>query len=212
MKNDSTYECGSFFSIMINLDNAIKCGKYDGHYVDEMRILEFLSGGFEDKEVLLVGAGHEPDDNMWAMNNVLVCMKARVYAVDVRYDGPAECDGVRYYRGSVHKLSELFLENRFDIVISTAMFGVPFTNWAIREYGFSPHSEDLGAKIQQKELESLKQALIVAKPGTWNFHHNVDLNPQSWTFTKEDLLKIGFSVAFQPESPLESRKTWFMKK
>lgn len=197
---------------MINLADAIECGKYDGHYVDEMRILEFLSGGFAGKEVLLVGAGREPDDNMWAMNNVLVLMKARVSAVDVKYDGPDEYDGVKYYRGSVHKLSELFPENRFDMVISTAMFGVPFTNWALREYGFSSLSEDLDQKIKAKELESLKQALIVTSPEGWNLHYNTDLIQQSWTFTKGDLLQIGFSVAFQPEFLLESRKTWFMKK
>jgi len=195
-----------------NLEDAVKYGKYEGHYLDEMRILEFLSGGFDSKEILLVGTGREPDDNMWAMNNVLVHTNAKVYAVDVRYDGPAECDGVKYYRGSVHKLSELFPENRFDIVISTAMFGVPFTNWAIRKYGFSSFSEDLAQRIRGKELESLKQVLMVTKPGGWNFHYNTDLNPQSWTFTEEDLLKIGFSVAFQAECLPESRKTWFMKK
>jgi len=195
-----------------NLEDAVKDGKYEGHYLDEMRILECLSGGFEGKEILLVGAGQEPDDNMWATNNVLVRMKAKVYAVDVKYDGPAEFAGVKYYSGSVHKLSELFPENRFDIVISTAMFGVPFTNWAIREYGFSSLSEDLAQKIKEKELESLKQALIVTKPNGWNFHYNTDLNPQSWTFTEEDLLKIGFSVAFQPKFLLKSRETWFMKK
>ena len=195
-----------------NLKDAIESGKYDGHYVDEMRILEFLSGGFDLKEILLVGVGREPDDNIWAIPNVLARMKAKVYAVDVKYDGPAECGGVKYYKESVHKLSRLFSEHSFNIVISTAMFGVPFTNWAIREYGFSPSSDDLAEKIREKELESLKQALIVTKPGGWHFHYNTDLNPQSWTFTEEELIDIGFFAAFQPESLFERGKTWFMQK
>jgi len=119
---------------------------------------------------------------------------------------------VKYYRGSADALDELFPAGKFDIVISTAMFGVPFTNWAIRAYALAPSGGDFIQQIKAKELDALKQALKVTKPGGWQFHYNKDLNPQSWTFTKEDLIRIGCELAFQPEFLFHSRETWFLKK
>ena len=193
-------------------EESIKYGAYEGLYAEEMRILEFLSGGYENKEILLLGSGREPDNDIWSMNTVLTKMRAKVSAVDVHYEGPAELSGVKYYRGSANKLDELFPANGFDIVISTAMFGVPFTNWAIREYSLDLSNENFSEQIKAKELDALKQALRVTKPGGWQFHYNKDLNPQSWMFTRKDLIAIGCELAFQPEFLPHSRETWYLKK
>jgi len=71
-------------------DYVIKCGTYEGLYADEMRILEFLSGGYKNKLILLLGAGRQPDEDIWSMDTVLMRMGAKVFAVDVQYEGPEE--------------------------------------------------------------------------------------------------------------------------
>ena len=106
----------------------------------------------------------------------------------------------------------MFEEGQFDIIISTAMFGVPFTNWAVREFSLNSFDEGLKNRIMELELEVLEKLLILTKDGGIHFHHNKDLNPQSWNFSEDDLKQIGYESAFHQDDLPNPRETWFLKK
>jgi len=184
--------------------------EYLGPYFEEMRLLREIIDNWAGKEILIMGAGQAPDD--FSMPVILSRMGAKVSAVDVNYRGPSEYQGCQYYRLSADRLDEVFSEEQFDIVISTAMFGVPFTNWAIQEYRLNSFDEGLPRKIRELELEVIRKLLTLTKKGGVHFHHNKDLNPQSWTFSEDELKQIGCEAAFHPEDLLGSRETWFLRK
>jgi hypothetical protein len=184
--------------------------EYLGPYFEEMRVLESMMDGWSGKEVLIMGAGREPDD--FSIPVILSQMGASVSAVDVNYRGPVEYRGCQYYRISADRVNEMFTEEQFDIVISTAMFGVPFTNWAAREYTLNPFDEGFKDRIKELELEVLRKLLSLTKKGGIHFHYNRDLNPQSWNFDEDDLKQIGCEAAFHPQDLANPKETWFLRK
>jgi len=184
--------------------------EYLGPYFEEMLILRSMIDSWADKKVLVIGAGREPDD--LSVPVILSRMGVEVSAVDVNYRGPAEYQGCQYFRVSADRVDQMFEEEQFDIVISTAMFGVPFTNWAIREYSLNSFDEGLKDRIRDLELEVIGKLLKLTRKGGVHLHHNRDLNPQSWNFGEEDLKHIGCESAFQPEKLPNPRETWFLKK
>lgn len=190
--------------------DSISESEYVGPYFEEMRLLRAMIDGWVGKEILIMGAGQTPDD--FSMPVILARMGANVYAVDVNYRGPAEYQGCQYFRASVDRIDEMFGEKQFDIIISTAMFGVPFTNWAIREFGLNSFDEALKDRIKELELEVLRKLLISTKKDGVHFHHNRDMNPQSWTFSEDELKQIGYEVAFHSEDLPSPEETWFLKK
>lgn len=190
--------------------DPISESEYVGPYFEEMRLLRAMIDGWVGKEILIMGAGQDPDD--FSMPVILARMGAKVYAVDVNYRGPADYQGCQYFRASADRLNEMFDEEQFDMVISTAMFGVPFTNWAIREFGLDSFDEALKDRIRELELEVLRKLLSLTKKGGVHFHHNRDMNPQSWTFSEDELKQIGYEVAFHSEDLPSPRETWFLKK
>jgi hypothetical protein len=157
-----------------------------------------------------MGAGRAPDD--FSIPVILARLGAKVSAVDVNYRGPAEYRGCQYFRVSADRVNEIFAENQFDIIISTAMFGVPFTNWAIQQYQLNSFDEGLADRIKELELEVIGKLLQLTKEGGIHLHHNRDLNPQSWTFSEEELKQTGCEAAFHPEELPGSRGTWFLRK
>ena len=157
-----------------------------------------------------MGAGREPDE--FSIPVILSQMGANVSAVDVNYRGPAEYQGCQYYRVSADRVDEIFEEGQFDIVISTAMFGVPFTNWAVREFALNSFDEGLKDRIRDLELEVLGKLLTLTKDGGIHFHHNKDLNPQSWNFSEDDLNHIGYESASHPDDLPNPRETWFLRR
>jgi hypothetical protein len=184
--------------------------EYLGPCFEEMHILESMIDGWAGKAVLVLGAGREPDD--FSIPVILSRMGANVSAVDVNYRGPAEYQGCQYHRVSADRVDGLFSEGQFDIVISTAMFGVPFTNWAAREYSLNPFDEGFKDRIRELELEVIGKLLNLTKEGGIHFHYNRDLNPQSWNFDEVDLKQIGCESAFHPQYLPNSEETWFLKK
>ena len=183
---------------------------YLGPYLEEMLILESMVGNWKGKEILVLGAGVEPEE--FSMPVILAKLGAKVTATDVNYRGPSEYQNCQYYRVSADRIDTMFLEERFDIVISTAMFGAPFTNWAIRQYFMSPVDINFSDRIRQLELETLSKLLRLTKKGGIHFHYNKDLNPQSWNFDESDLIQLGCESAFHPENLPNSRGIWFLKK
>lgn len=190
-------------------DSANEDG-YFGPYFEEMRILESMIDSWAGKEVLILGVGREPDD--FSIPIILSQMGANVSAVDVSYRGPAEYRGCQYYRVSADRVDQMFAEEQFDMVISTAMFGVPFTNWATREYALSPFDEGFKDRIKELELEVLNSLLKLTKKGGVHLHYNRDLNPQSWSFSEDDLKHIGCESAFHPQNLPNLKETWFLRK
>lgn len=184
--------------------------EYIGPYFEEMRILASMIDGWAGKDILIIGAGSEPDE--YSMPVILARLGANVSAVDVNYRGPAEYEGCQYYRMSADRVEDLFSGEQFDIVISTAVFGVPFTNWAVREFGLNSFDEGLKDRIRELELEIIKKLLLLTKAGGIHFHHNKDLNPQSWNFGEEELKQMGCESAFRPEDLINPRETWILKK
>lgn len=183
---------------------------YLGPYFEEMRILESMIDGWAGKKVLVIGAGREPDD--FSIPVILSKMGAEISAVDVNYRGPSEYKGCQYYRVSADRIDRVFEEEQFDVVISTAMFGVPFTNWAARTYSLRFTDQDFKTRIMELELDVLGRLHKLTKKGGIHFHYNRDLNPQSWNFTEEDIKRIGYESAFHPKELPNPRETWFLKK
>ncbi|MDQ1317248.1 MAG: hypothetical protein QG588_899 [Candidatus Poribacteria bacterium] len=194
----------------INMDQKpIKNDEYLGPYLDEIRMLESLTNGWKDKEVLVLGAGREPEN--FSIPVILAQMGAKVSAIDINYNGPSEYNGCNYYRASVDRADQVFEGRQFDVMISTAVFGVPFTNWAIRQYSLNPFSDRFKERIKQLELEVFGILVKITKKGGWHFHYNKDLNPQSWNFTEDDLKKLGYESAFHPEKLPDSQGIWFLQ-
>ena len=183
---------------------------YVGPYFEEMRLLESMIDGWSGKAVLVMGAGREPDD--FSIPVILARMGANVSAVDVNYRGPAEYRGCQYYRACADRVNETFAEGQFDIVISMAMFGVPFTNWAVREFSLNSFDEGLKDRIMDLELEVLEKLLTLTKDGGIHLHHNKDLNPQSWNFSEDDLKHIGYESAFHPDGLPNPREAWLLRR
>lgn len=193
-----------------NVDqNPIENDEYLGPYLDEIRMLESLVVGWKDKDVLVLGAGREPE--IFSIPVILAQMGAKVSAIDVNYNGPSEYKGCNYYRASVDRADQVFEGKQFDIMISTAVFGVPFTNWAIRQYSLNPFGDGFKEKIKQLELEVFGILVKITKKGGWHFHYNKDLNPQSWNFSEDDLKKLGYESAFHPENLPDSQGIWFLQ-
>jgi hypothetical protein len=184
--------------------------EYLGPYFEEMRILRSMIDGWAGKEILIMGAGREPDE--FSMPVILSRMGANVSAADINYRGPAEYEGCQYYRVSADRVNEIFEEEQFDIIISTAMFGVPFTNWAVRTFSLNSFDEGLRDRIRELELEVLKKLLMLTKSGGTHFHHNRDLNPQSWNFGEDDLKHIGYESATHSDDLPNPRETWFLRR
>jgi hypothetical protein len=138
-------------------------------------------------------------------------MGANVFAVDINYNGPEEYRGCHYYRVSIDRVDQVFNGKQFDIMISTAVFGVPFTNWAIKQYSLNPFSEGFKDKIKQLELEVFEILARSTRKGGWHFHFNKDLNPQSWNWTEDDLKKLGYESAFHPENMENSKGIYYLK-
>jgi len=109
------------------------------------------------------------------------------------------------------RADQVFEGRQFDILISTSVFGVPFTNWAIRQYAMNPFNDGFREKIQKLELEVLGKLMKLIKKGGWQFHYNKDMNPQSWNFTEDDLKELGYESAFHPENHPNSKGIWFIK-
>ncbi|MBM3213044.1 hypothetical protein FJZ33_12540 [Candidatus Poribacteria bacterium] len=193
-----------------NPQNTEQNKSYLGPYFEEMRLLESMIDGWEEKKILVLGAGHEPEE--FSLPVILAQLGAKVTAIDVNYRGPSEYKNCQYYRASADRVDAMFPDEDFDIVISTAMFGAPFTNWAIRQYSLRPLDENFKDKIRELELDVLARLLKLTKKGGIHFHYNRDLNPQSWNFGEEDLKQIGYESAFHPEDLLNSRGIWFIKK
>ncbi len=199
---------------MENVDNnvsetKIDNGRYLGPYYEEMRMFESLVDEWKGKDVLVLGAGRAPED--FSIPVILAQMGANVFAIDINYNGPEEYKGCRYYRASIDRVDQLFAEKQFDVVISTSVFGVPFTNWAIKQYSLNPFSEGFKERIKQLELEVFEILAKLTKKGGWHFHFNKDLNPQSWNWTEDDLKKIGYESAFHPENLENSKNIFFLK-
>jgi predicted nucleic acid-binding Zn-ribbon protein len=184
--------------------------QYIGPYFEEMRILGSMIDRWSDKSVLVIGVGREPE--AFSIPVILSQMGAEVYAIDINYRGPAEYEGCKFFRLSADRIGDMFEEEQFDVVISTAMFGVPFTNWAIREYHLNSFDENLKDRIKELELLTISELLKITKKGGVHFHYNRDLNPQSWTFDEEDLKYIGCESAFHSEKLANFMETWFLKK
>ncbi len=189
--------------------DEIDDGEYLGPYFEEMRILSSLVDGWKGKEILVLGAGSKPDD--FSIPVILAKMGADVTAIDVNYNGPAEYKGCKYIRESMDRADQVFEGRQFDILISTSVFGVPFTNWAIRQYAMNPFNDGFREKIQKLELEVLGKLMKLIKKGGWQFHYNKDMNPQSWNFTEDDLKELGYESAFHPENHPNSKGIWFIK-
>ncbi|MFC1714354.1 DnaJ domain-containing protein [Candidatus Poribacteria bacterium] len=183
---------------------------YVGPYFAEMRILESMIDGWAGKVVLVMGAGRDPEE--FSIPVILAQMGASVSAVDINYRGPAEYQGCQYYRVSADRVNEMFAEGQFDIIISTAMFGVPFTNWAVREFSLNSFDEGLKDRIRDLELEVLGKLFILTKDSGIHFHHNKDLNPQSWNFSEDDLKQIGYESAFHPDGLPNPREMWVLRR
>ena len=188
--------------------NTNESDEYLGPYLEEMRMLNSLVDGWKGKNVLVLGAGREPED--FSIPVILAQMEANVFATDVNYNGPEEYKGCKYYRASVDRVDQVFEGKQFDVMISTLVFGVPFTNWAIRQYSLNPFNEGFKEKIKQLELEVFGILVKMTKKGGWQFHYNKDLNPQSWNFSEEDLKKLGYESAFHPENLPNSQGMWFL--
>jgi len=184
--------------------------KYLGPYFEEMRVLESMIESWAEKEILILGAGRKPED--FSMPVILSQMGAIVTAIDADYHGPEEYKGCRYYRLSIDRADQMFDKEKFDIVISTAVFGVPFTNWMIRQYALNPFNETFTKRIKELELQSLEILVGLTKKGGLHLHYNKDMNPQSWNFTEEDLRHIGYASAFHPESLPNSKCIWILTK
>ena len=184
--------------------------EYLGPYFEEMRILGSMIDGWAGKEVLIMGAGREPDE--FSIPVILSRMGANVSAVDANYRGPAEYEGCQYYRLSADRATDMFEQEQFDVVISTGMFGAPFTNWAIREYALNSFDEGLKDRIRELELEVLEKLLTLTKTGGAHFHHNRDMNPQSWNFDENDLKQIGCESASHADDLPTPEESWFLKK
>ena len=175
-----------------------------------MRVLESMIDNWAGKNVLVMGAGRQPDD--FSVPVILAQMQANVSAIDANYRGPADYQGCEYFRISADRVDETFAEEQFDVVISTAMFGVPFTNWATRQYSLNPFDEGFKDRIRELELEVLGKMFKLTKKGGIHFHYNRDLNPQSWTFDEDDLKYIGYETAFHPQDMPNAEGIWFLKK
>ncbi len=193
-----------------NNQEAADGDQYLGPYLEEMRVLESMIDNWAGKNVLVMGAGRQPED--FSVPVILAQMQANVSAIDANYRGPADYQGCKYFRISADRVDEAFAEEEFDIVISTAMFGVPFTNWATRQYYLNPFDEGFKDRIRELELEVLGRIFRLTKKGGIHFHYNRDLNPQSWTFTEDDLKHIGYETAFHPQDMPNSEGIWFLKK
>jgi hypothetical protein len=189
--------------------NPIETDEYVGPYLEEIRMLESLADGWKGKNVLVLGAGREPED--FSIPIILAQMGANVSAIDINYNGPAEYKGCKYIRASVDRADQVFEGEQFDVMISTAVFGVPFTNWSIRQYSLNPFNEGFKEKIKQLELEVFDILMKITKKGGWQFHYNKDLNPQSWNFSEQDLKKLGYESAFHPENLPNSQGIWFLQ-
>lgn len=190
-------------------ETIIEDGKYIGPYYEEMRMFESLIDGWKGKDVLVLGAGRVPED--FSIPVILAQMGANVFAIDVNYNGPEEYKGCHYYRVSIDRVDQLFSEKQFDIMISTSVFGVPFTNWAIKQYSLNPFSDGFKEKIKQLELEVFEILARLTKKGGWHFHFNKDLNPQSWNWTEDELKKLGYESAFHPENMENSKNIFFLR-
>jgi len=189
--------------------NSYNDDEYLGPYFDEIRILSSLANGLEGKDILVLGAGREPED--FSIPVILSQMGANVFAIDINYNGPDEYKGCKYIRGSIDRVDQIFAGRQFDILISTSVFGVPFTNWAIRQYSLNPFKDGFVEKIRQLELEVFEILARVTKKDGWHFHYNKDMNPQSWNFNEDDLKKLGYESAFHPENNLNPKSIWFIK-
>lgn len=190
-------------------ETKIDDGKYLGPYYEEMRMFESLIDGWKNKDVLVLGAGRMPED--FSIPVILAQMGANVFAIDVNYNGPEEYKGCRFYRVSIDRVDQLFNGKQFDIMISTSVFGVPFTNWAIKQYSLNPFSEGFKDRIKQLELEVFEMLAKLTKKGGWHFHFNKDLNPQSWNWTEDELKKLGYETVFHPENIETSKNVYFLK-
>ena len=184
--------------------------EYLGPYYEEMRILGSIIDGWAGKEILIMGAGRDPEP--FSMPVILSQMGANISAVDINYRGPAEYEGCQYYRASADRVNDLFQEEQFDVIISTAMFGVPLTNWAIREFNLNSFDEGLKDRIRELELEVISKLLTLTKSGGVHFHYNKDLNPQSWSFDEVDLKELGCESAFHPDGLPNPREIWLLRK
>jgi len=189
--------------------NPVENDEYLGPYLEEIRMLESLANGWKDKDVLVLGAGREPED--FSIPVILAQMGAKVSAIDINYNGPEEYKGCQYFRASVDRADQVFEGRQFDVIISTAVFGVPFTNWSIRQYSLNPFSDGFKEKIKQLELEVFGILVKITKKGGWHLHYNKDMNPQSWNFTEQDLKQLGYESAFHPENISNSQGIWFLQ-
>jgi len=194
----------------MEIEGSASIDEYLGPYFEEIRILESMMDGWAGKEVLIVGAGREPVD--FSMPVILAQMGAKVSAIDINYRGPSEYKGCQYYRISADRLDQIFAEEQFDVVISTEMFGAPFTNWAIKQYALNPFKEGFKDRIRELELEILGGLVKLTKKGGLHFHYNKDLNPQSWNFNEDDLKHIGYESAFRPQNLQNFPRIWFLKR
>ena len=193
-----------------NTQEAVSADQYLGPYLEEIRVLGSMIDNWAGKNVLVMGAGRQPDD--FSVPVILAQMQANVSAIDANYRGPADYQGCEYFRISADRVDETFAEEQFDVVISTAMFGVPFTNWATRQYSLNPFDEGFKDRIRELELEVLGKMFKLTKKGGIHFHYNRDLNPQSWTFDEDDLKYIGYETAFHPQDMPNAEGIWFLKK
>jgi hypothetical protein len=191
------------------IQDFIVDGEYLGPYFEEMRILSSLVDGWKGKTVLVLGAGREPED--FSIPVILAQMGADVTAIDINYNGPEVYRGCKYIRESIDRADQIFCDRKFDILISTAVFGVPFTNWAIKQYSMNPFKDGFNERIRDLELGVLESLLKITKKGGWHFHYNKDLNPQSWTFNEDDIKKLGYESSFHPENHPNSKCVWFIK-
>jgi hypothetical protein len=193
-----------------NTQEVAGADQYLGPYFEEMRVLGSMIDNWAGKNVLVMGAGRQPDD--FSVPVILAQMQANVFAIDANYRGPADYQGCKYFRISADRVDEAFAEEQFDVVISTAMFGVPFTNWSTRQYSLNPFDEGFKDRIRELELEVFGKMFKLTKKGGIHFHYNRDLNPQSWTFTEDDLKYIGYETAFHPQDMPNAEGIWFLRK
>lgn len=191
------------------IQNTFNDDEYLGPYFEEMRILSSLAGEWKGKDILVLGAGREPED--FSIPVILAQIGANVTAIDINYNGPEEYKGCKYIRGSIDRVEQIFDGKQFDLLISTAVFGVPFTNWAIKRYSMNPFSDGFTEKFKRLELEIFGSFAKIIKKGGWQFHYNKDMNPQSWNFDENDLKNLGYESAFHPENHQNSNGIWFIK-
>ncbi|MBD3183083.1 DnaJ domain-containing protein [Candidatus Poribacteria bacterium] len=182
---------------------------YLGPYFEEIRILESMLDSWSGKKILVMGVGREPEE--FSVPIILAKLGAEVSAADINYSGPSEYGGCKYYRISVDRIDEAFVEEYFDVVITTAMFGVPFTNWSAREHNLNTFDPGFKEKIKELELEAIKKMVSITKKNGLHLHYNKDMNPQSWNFGEEELKSIGCEQAFKVEELMEPDKTWYLK-